>query len=208
MSSPWLRVPLDQYEGHMSAPGVEQFDVLSALFANAVTYARPATVAILGIAGGNGLEHIDSEATTRTVGIDINPDYLETVRKRYPKLPGLELHRLDLSGPIATIDPVELVHAALIFEHAGTGRCLDNALALVAPDGRFSVVLQLPGKPGHEVAQTSFDAMQHLKSDFHLIDPAQLQKTLEARNWTLEEQSQIPLPSEKALWMGIFRRNR
>jgi len=37
---------------------------------------------------------------------------------------------------------VELVHAALIFEHAGTGRCLENAISLVSPGGHLSVVTQ------------------------------------------------------------------
>ncbi len=105
------------------------------------------------------------------------------------------------------LEPVKLVHAALIFEHAGIIRCLDNTLAMVAPEGRVSVVLQLPGKPGHEISPTGFPAMQRLKPEFTLIDPAELQKTLEARNWTLEEQLQVPLPAEKGLWMGIFHRN-
>ena len=32
----------------------------------------------------------------------------------------------------------------LIFEHAGLDQCLENAIALVAPGGTLSVVLQLP----------------------------------------------------------------
>jgi hypothetical protein len=207
MTSAWLRVPLDQYEGHMTARGVEQLDALSTLFARALRDSQPASVAVLGVAGGNGLDHIDSGVTTRVVGVDINEQYLDATRKRYSALPGLELHCLDLSESTATLEPVQLVHAALIFEHAGVGRCLDNALATVADGGRFSVVLQLAGKPGHEISPTGFPAMQHLKPEFNLIDPAQFRSTVEARNWTLEEQLQLPLPAEKALWMGIFQRN-
>jgi hypothetical protein len=191
----------------MSATGVGQRDALSGLFARALRHCKPASVAILGIAGGNGLEHIDSALTTRIVGIDVNQEYLDEVRKRYSWLPGLELHCLNLSEATLTPEPVQLVHAALIFEHAGVDRCLDNALAMVAAGGRFSAVLQLPGKPGQEISPTGFPAMQYLKPEFTAIDPAQFRSTLEARNYVLEEQVQLPLPSEKAFWMGIFRRN-
>jgi len=191
----------------MTAPGVDQLGALSALFAKALRHCQPASVAVLGIAGGNGLEHLDARVTTRIVGIDVNQEYLDAVRKRYAILPGLELHCVDLANENANLEPTKLVHAALIFEHAGVDLCLDNALAMVSPEGRFSAVLQLPGKPGHEVSPTAFAAMQHLKSEFALIDPAWLRKTLEARNWILEDQIQIPLPSEKGLWLGIFRRN-
>ena len=57
--SHWLRVPLADYEGHMSAAGVEQLAPLADLFRQALTQTNPESVAILGIAGGNGLEHID-----------------------------------------------------------------------------------------------------------------------------------------------------
>ena len=53
---------------------------------------------ILGIAGGNGLEHIDPAITTRTVGIDINAEYLEVVAQRHPNLHALELHHHDLAA--------------------------------------------------------------------------------------------------------------
>jgi hypothetical protein len=31
MANPWLEIPLDDYEGHMRAPGVEQLGLLSEL---------------------------------------------------------------------------------------------------------------------------------------------------------------------------------
>ena len=56
MSSPWLSVPLAEYEGHMKSAEVRQLDALSKLFAAALEHCRPGSVAVLGIAGGNGLE--------------------------------------------------------------------------------------------------------------------------------------------------------
>ena len=97
MSNPWLAVPLSEYEQHMSSVEVQQLGALSDLFAEAIGHCRPLSIAVLGIAGGNGLDHIDSSLTARVVGLDLNPQYLEAVRERYSHLPGLELHCVDLS---------------------------------------------------------------------------------------------------------------
>src|SRR5581483_6672239 len=105
----------------------------------------------------------------------------------------------------APIEPVQLVHAALVFEHAGTDGCLQNALGLVSPGGAFSVVLQLPGAPGAEVAATPFPSMRQLKADFRLIDPADFQRTVTARGFHRVYETQRALPAGKAFWMAIFR---
>ena len=43
MSNPWLSIPLSDYEGHMSAPGVGQLAALSLLFSRALKRAQPRT---------------------------------------------------------------------------------------------------------------------------------------------------------------------
>lgn len=97
----WLDVPLDDYEGHMRAAGVGQLDVLRDLFAEALTVCRPASVAILGVAGGNGLDAIDPLSTTRVVGVDINPEYLAATGRRFSFISGLDLRCLDLAAAIS-----------------------------------------------------------------------------------------------------------
>jgi hypothetical protein len=205
-ASAWLDVPLDDYEGHMRAPAVGQLGVLSELFAEALALCRPASAAILGIAGGNGLEAIDPATTTRVVGVDINARYLADTGRRFGTIPGLTLHCLDLSRQRVDLEPVDLVHAALIFEHAGIGRCLENALAMVAPAGRLSVVLQLPGDSTSRVAPTEFASVQKLASDFALVDREGFVALLAERRYEPVRQDTRPLPSGKAFWMGIFAR--
>src|SRR5436190_18203381 len=137
--NPWLAVPLEDYEGHMGSPAVDQLAPLADLFGEALARMRPRSVAVLGVAGGNGLEHVDSTLTTRVVGVDLNAAYLATTKARFPHLRGLELHCADLGHDTLNLEPVALVHAALFFEHAGTGQCLDTALSLVAEGGHLSV---------------------------------------------------------------------
>jgi len=208
MANPWLGIPLADYEGHMKSDAVRQLDALSDLFAEALAISRPASVAVLGIAGGNGLDRIDGNLTRRVVGFDINPSYLEAVKRRYAGIEGLELVCADLSEePISPkAGPVELVHAALVFEHAGVGRCLDNALSLVATRGYLSVVLQLPAESATQVGDSQFASMQNLSAAFTLIDPAWLGATIEARGFRMTHQTRRVLTSGKGFWMGIFAR--
>lgn len=118
----------------------------------------------------------------------------------------LQLFCADLAEQTVDVEPVQLVHAALVFEHAGVGRCLENALSLVAPGGFLSAVLQLPSDLEQSVSPTEFSSMQNLKPHFSLIDPQWFQETLEQQRFRLEEQVQRSVPAGKKLWMGIFRR--
>jgi SAM-dependent methyltransferase len=206
MSNPWLDIPLADYEGHMTSAEVQQLGALSDLFAEAIAFSHPASVAVLGVAGGNGLERIDSKMTARVVGLDVNPLYLDAVRRRYSHVAGLELHCIDLAEQVIELQPVQLVHAALVFEHAGVGRCLDNAISLVADGGALSVVLQLPAKAGQDVGRGGFASMQKLAPHFSLIDPMWLRKTLEERAFRLVCEARRSLPAGKEFWMGIFVR--
>jgi hypothetical protein len=205
MSNPWIDISLADYEGHMNSPEVRQLGALSELFAEAVELRRPTSLAVLGVAGGNGLDRIDGAVTGRIVGLDVNPVYLDAVRSRYPDLP-LELHCIDLSEETIGIAPVQLVHAALVFEHAGVGRALDNAVALVAAGGALSVVLQLPGEAGQDVGRGGFATIQKLASHFSLIDPASFRASLEERDFRLVHESRRSLPAGKKFWLGIFLR--
>jgi hypothetical protein len=206
MTNPWLDIPLADYEGHMTSAEVQQLDTLSDLFAEAIAFRRPASIAVLGVAGGNGLDRVDSKMTGRVVGLDVNPHYLDAVSHRFAHLSALELHCIDLSELVIDLPPVELVHTALVFEHAGTGRCLDNAVSLVAGNGALSIVLQLPAKAGHDVGRTGFASIQRLASHFSLIDPVWLCETLAERSFTMSFESRRSLPAGKEFWMGIFVR--
>jgi len=192
----------------MASAGVRQLTALAELFKIALDRCRPESVAVLGVAGGNGLEQVDCASTKRIVGVDINQRYLDEVRLRFGTLSGLELHCSDLAEYEFTLAPVMLVHAALIFEHVGLGLALENALSLVALEGRFSVVLQLPSEEEHGVASTSYTSMQALKQDFVLIDIHEFQRLLEQQGFQVVEQAKRSLPGGKALWLGVFARRQ
>lgn len=97
MKNPWLDIPLDDYESHMTLPHVGQSQLLSQLLGEAIESYRPSSIALLGCAGGNGLERVPSTSVERVVGIDINQRYLERTADRYrDNIPHLELFAGDL----------------------------------------------------------------------------------------------------------------
>jgi hypothetical protein len=205
-TNPWLAAPLEEYEAHMRSPRVRQLAKLADLFGRALAIRRPESVALLGIAGGNGLDRIDPAVTRRIIGFDINPDYLRETAARYQTLAGLELRCADLAHATPHAEPVQLVHAALVFEHAGLEGCLENALALVDPGGALSVVLQLPSESEPDVGDTGYDSIRALAAGFQLIDPPHFQALVEARGLQLRFQQTEPVGSGKSFWFAIFGR--
>src|SRR5262245_42572156 len=108
-SSPWLDVPLSDYEAHMGSPSIGQAAMLADVIRDSVAKWRPASIAVLGAAGGNGLDRIQPDVTRRTVAIEINPRYLATLSGRLAdRLPGLETRVADVDGRQLDLEPVDL----------------------------------------------------------------------------------------------------
>ena len=119
MSNPWKQIPLAVYEGHMKLDTVAQLQALDSLYAERLAAYPKSSVAFWGIAGGNGLRHIDPARCDAVYGVDINEAYVDACRDRYPKLAGkLTLIHADLSHPVE-LPYAELIFADLLIEYIG-----------------------------------------------------------------------------------------
>ena len=185
----------------MASPAVGQLGVLADLFEDALLLVEPESVCVLGVAGGNGLDRVRPSVTRRIVGVDIHPGYLNEARRRCPEA---ELHVADLASARLEMEPVDLVHAALVFEHAGVGLCLDNAVALTRR--ALSVVLQLASESSAGVGASPFASLQALQAEFRLIEPEWLCHELACRGFRLSHQERRALPAGKSFWFGVFVR--
>jgi len=56
--NPWLDIPLQDYERYMSLPEIGQAQMLADQFELLIKRHSPASVALIGCAGGNGLERL------------------------------------------------------------------------------------------------------------------------------------------------------
>ena len=86
MKNPWEEIELSDYENHMKLDSVKQLQFLNVMMKNQFNSYLIKTVMILGIAGGNGLEHINTDKIQKVYGIDINHRYLEKCIGRYGNL--------------------------------------------------------------------------------------------------------------------------
>jgi hypothetical protein len=87
-------------------------------------------IGVLGVAGGNGLDHIDPEATDAVYGYDINADYLAACEARYRDDLGDRLHLIETSiDRSLTIEGVDLLIAKLIIEYVGAEEFIAFATA-------------------------------------------------------------------------------
>ena len=129
---------------------------------------------------------------------------LDEPRDRFFRKCSLELQCADLTGQQIDLERVKLVHAALVFEQLGAGQLLEDALALVAPGGAFSVVLQLPEESEAKVSRGLAPSIHKKKNQFSILNPSWMREMLAQRSFRLTHQTRRTLASGKKLWLGIF----
>lgn len=198
MENPWKSISLSDYENHMKLDSVMQLQALNEIM-RLQLHAYPVNTAmVLGVAGGNGLEHIDRNKYTAVYGIDVNPAYLQTVQERNASLAGI-LHCicLDLTKDFKALPAAELVIANLLIEYIGY-ECFQNVIRQVKP-AYISCGIQINRKDGFvsESPYThSFDGL----ADIHCqIEPEQLEQCMNAVGYHSISSLAFPLPNGKQL---------
>lgn len=142
MSNPWEEISLSDYENHMSLDSVKQLQAMNSIMKKQFTEYPVKTAMVLGIAGGNGLEHVRSSKLEKVYGIDINEDYLKAVKERYKDLEGtLECLKADLINEADKLPSAELVIANLLIEYIGY-EAFGNAIKKIGPK-YVSCVIQI-----------------------------------------------------------------
>jgi hypothetical protein len=206
MRNPWLDIPLGDYEAHMTLPSVGQATMLAAQFELLIARKSPASVAVIGCAGGNGLERIADGEPTKVVAVDLNPKYVEETRNRHgPRLPGLELYCADVQSPALRFGPVDLIYAALIFEYVDVASTLATLRRNCSPHGTLAVLLQLPSPEQHVVSASPYASLGALGPVIRLVAPMDLRTAAEAAGFTCEVSSTIQIASGKRFALQIFQ---
>src|SRR5262245_30986102 len=158
----------------------------------------PKSVAVIGCAGGNGLDRLVESGIERIVGIDINPAYVETVRRRFrPRIPGLELHVADIQSMLPQIAPVDLIFAALILEYVDVPMTMRSFLKLCAPDGALVVILQSASPNVEKTSPSPYKSIQLLAPAMRLLDEGHVQERAIAAGFSLASSRVVSLRSGK-----------
>ena len=115
MKNPWEEIPLSDYEKHMKLDSVMQLQVMNKLMKGQFNAYPVSNIMILGVAGGNGLEHISKDKFEKVYGVDVNSDFLKEVTRRYLYLDGiLECLCVDLINKTEKLPKADMVIANLL----------------------------------------------------------------------------------------------
>jgi len=133
MKNPWEEIPLTDYESHMKLDSVMQLQAMNEMMKGQFDNYTISSIIIFGIAGGNGLEHIQKDKFERIYGVDINSSYLQVGIQRYPELNGLlECLCINLIDETNKLPKADMVIANLLIEYIGY-ECFQKAVRQVNP---------------------------------------------------------------------------
>ena len=205
MKNPWEEIALMDYENHMKLPNIHQIQVLNTMM-NDQFYEYPVkSIMILGIAGGNGLEHINRRIIDKVYGVDLNREYLEECRKRYSYIEDiLELLCVDLMEKDVTLPHADLLVANLLLEYIGY-ECFQNVIKKVQPT-YISCGIQV-NPEGDFVSESPylhiFDGLETVHTQ---IEESSLIRSMEESQYAFILKKEHDLPNGKKLVRLDFAR--
>ncbi len=199
MVNPWKEISLSDYENHMSLDSVKQLQSLNLTMKEQFNDYDVNTVMIMGIAGGNGLEHVNVNKYCKVFGIDINDDYLMAVTERYNDLSGvLECLNIDILNESNKLPEAEMIIANLLIEYVGY-EAFAKAVAKVKP--RYvSCVIQINEKEKQWVSDSpyihAFDGLERVHCQ---LEENELTTAMNKAGYKLIKKIRDTLPNGKSL---------
>ncbi|MDD6396475.1 MAG: class I SAM-dependent methyltransferase, partial [Firmicutes bacterium] len=198
MMNPWKEVDLDDYESHMSLDSVAQLQALNDMTGEQIYDYDAADVMIMGVAGGNGLNHIDKAKIRRVYGVDINGDYLNKCRERFADLGDtLVTIQADLTDEYAELPHADLVIANLLLEYVGYASFARN-IRHIAPH-YVSVIIQINEGDGFVSDSPYLHSFDKLNEVYNHIDGAGLTEVMSRIGYHAISTLKRALPNGKAL---------
>ena len=134
-------------------------------------------VMIFGIAGGNGLEHIQKDKFDRVYGIDINASYLQTAIQRYPELDGiLKCLQVNLIDETDKRPKADMIIANLLIEYIGY-ECFQRAIRHVNPK-YVSCIIQINTEDNWVSDSPYLHVFDGLEQVHHQIEEQTLERAM------------------------------
>ncbi len=196
--NPWEEISLSDYENHMSLKTVYQLQILNGLMKEQIRDCNMKTLAILGVAGGNGLEYISGTNIETVYGLDINQEYINAVNERYNYLgERLKCLCLDVIENSNQLPKAEFIIANLFLEYVGYDAFIG---ALNQMESRYvSCVIQVNGEENWVSDSPYEKCFDGLDTVHHLITEDGLKEEMEKNNFEYVDRICKPLPNGKQL---------
>ncbi|WP_242830378.1 class I SAM-dependent methyltransferase [Butyrivibrio sp. AE3009] len=209
--NPWEEIKLEDYEKHMSLDSVRQLQAMNKIMHEQFEAYPVKTAMVLGVAGGNGLEHVRSEKYQVVYGIDINEEYLAAASKRYEQSSEvLQFMKMDLLTeadrlPRADLIIANLIIANLIVEYIGYS-AFKNAVRRVDPE-YVSCVIQVNSDDKQWVSDSPYlHVFDGLDNIHHQMEESALASAMKEIAYKSVFRSEELLPNGKSLIRMDFRK--
>ena len=199
MSNPWEEISLDDYENHMSLNSVKQLQTMNKIMKEQFEAYPVSSAMVLGIAGGNGLEHVSRDKYRTVYGVDINGDYLRTVSERYNNLADiLKCLKIDLIRESDQLPHAQLLIANLLIEYIGYD-VFQKVIQKVNPE-YVSCVIQINTDDHQWVSDSPYlHAFDRLEEVHHQMEEKTLAKIMTESGYKSILMTRESLPNGKAL---------
>ena len=205
MKNPWEEISLDDYENHMSLDSVRQLQAMNALMKEQFEAYPVHTAMVLGVAGGNGIEHVRPEKYRAVYCVDINEEYLNAVRERYAGQPAVQCLRADLTEEADRLPDAELVIANLLIEYIGYPAFI-SVIRKVNPE-YVSCVIQINTDEKNWVSDSPYlHVFDGLDRVHHQMEEGALTAAMKEAGYTGILRAEEALPNGKALVRLDYRR--
>lgn len=205
MSNPWEEIKLSDYENHMKLDSVLQLQALNQMMKKQFSQFPVKTIMVLGVAGGNGLEHIEPQNVDKLFAVDINSEYLKACEERYPNLKRiLQPICVDLVSENCYLPHTQLVIANLLIEYIGY-ECFQRVIGQAAPE-YVSCVIQINTNVDFVSDSPYIHAFDHLECIHHQMEEQALIKALQDISYDVVGNEETLLPNSKKLVRFDFRR--
>lgn len=196
MRNPWEEIALADYENHMKLESVLQLQTLNEMMKQQLCMYSIHSVMIFGVAGGNGLEHINPKVINKVYGIDINSAYVQACARRFKNLAGtLTCLCIDLHDQNVELPHADMVIANLLLEYIGY-ECFKHCIQMVKP-AYVSCIIQVNFDCEFVSDSPYQTAFQTLHQIHHQITQDELIACMREIQYDVIEQREQSLPNGK-----------
>lgn len=205
--TPWIKIPLNDYESHMNLPEIGQASYLAETMGELARIISPQAVAVIGCAGGNGFDTLKEAGVELLIGIDINNDFCDAAFDRYgEQFEHLEIMTADFCDETCQFEQVQFLFAGLFFEYVDLEQAIQKCSEQIVSGGYFGAVIQLPCDTIAEISPSPYsESLEQLGSIMNLIDPDQFNQIAIQNGFSLLDSRIDTLESGKSFKLFLFQ---
>lgn len=182
----------------MAMDSVQQLQAMNQMMKGQLNQYDVQSAMILGIAGSNGLEHVDTEKLNKVYGVDINQEYLTITQKRYENLSDtLDCLCIDLASEAEKLPQADMLIANLLIEYIGY-ECFKKVVTVTKPV-YVSCIIQVNVDDSFVSESPYLHAFDGLVTVHHQMAKQELQNSMNEIDYHLIQVLESRLPNGKKL---------